>query len=93
MNNLKTQLKNKNIKINYSLNEQESTLYFLPTKTVGDLKKVIQLSLNIEINKYNIFYRQNKIDKGNYSLPIKVIFGKDIYPILFIKLKNKGKIL
>jgi len=87
MNMLSSGAKNKYIKVNYFLNDQESTLSFLSSKSVGDLKKIIELSLNININKYDIFYRSNKIDDGNDNLPIQVILGKDIHPILFIKLK------
>jgi len=83
-----SQNKNKDIKITYFINEQESSVSFLPSNPLSVLKNIISMSLNINFDHFDVIYGKKIITKDKDSLPLYKIVGHDKVPVFFIHKKS-----
>ncbi len=80
---------NKNIKVTYFINEQESSVSFLPSNNLSVLKNIIAMSININFDNYDIIYGKKIITRDHDNQPLVKIIGRDKVPVFFIHKKSK----
>ena len=74
------------INLIFYIKEQSSSIVFDPSNEISDLKKIISLSHNIPVEKFDLYYKNKKIH--NEKLEIYDVIGGENVPVFHVNPKS-----